>query len=77
MKRWFRALFSRVPRLLGWWLGFVGFFAMTATCPCCGKPGCPAGAGILGLLAALCTLLAHPLRRLRHGLLTRFSPRVQ
>lgn len=35
-----------------WWTAVSGFMAMFATCPFCGKPGCPSGAGIYGVLIA-------------------------
>jgi len=56
-------------RLLGWWAGASGMFAMlNSTCPFCGKPGCVAGAGASGLLGALVALGAADWKKLRQAL---------
>ena len=72
-----RGRFARVLagllRFLGLWVGISGTYAMAgATCPCCGKPGCPVGwggAAILGALGSLIVLKGRALlTRLRRSL---------
>ncbi|MEO1234271.1 MAG: hypothetical protein AAFZ18_35800, partial [Myxococcota bacterium] len=49
-----------------WWVSFTGLYASSASCPCCGGgQGCVAGAGFVGFLLALGTLIKYPFRRLR------------
>jgi predicted CoA-binding protein len=49
---------KKVIRFLGWWLGLSSVYAMSsAVCPVCGKPGCPVGAGLAGIVGGVFTLL--------------------
>lgn len=62
MKRNLLRMFTgRLARFFGWWFGFSGLYTMMGTCPCCGQQGCVAGAGVIGLLCAIGTLLKHPI----------------
>jgi hypothetical protein len=48
----------KVARSFSWWLGISSLFAMSSgVCPCCGKPGCPVGAGLACIVGAVATLL--------------------
>ena len=60
-----RGMLSQTSRFFGWWISFTGLYAMSGSCPCCGKQGCPAGAGIIGFILALGTLLKHPYQRIQ------------
>jgi hypothetical protein len=62
-----RASFLNSLRFLGLWFGFSGLYAMFAVCPFCGRPGCPVGAGVAGVVGAAFTLL----KRLMDGFLHR------
>jgi hypothetical protein len=64
-----RVLRGFAVRLIGWWAGASGLFAMlNATCPFCGRPGCVAGAGASGLLGALVALAAADWKKLVRSL---------
>lgn len=64
-----RGLRGFAVRLIGWWAGASGLFAMlNATCPFCGRPGCVAGAGASGLLGALVALAAADWKKLVRSL---------
>ncbi|MGQ9465679.1 MAG: hypothetical protein ACUVQ4_08245 [bacterium] len=53
-----RPLFGhKLLRIFLWWFGFSSFYAMTSgVCPCCGRPGCPVGAGLAGIMGGVVTL---------------------
>lgn len=55
-------------KFTGWWVGMAGLLAMFSTCPCCGRPGCPAGAAGLGVMGAALMMLWKPIRALRSRL---------
>jgi hypothetical protein len=51
-----RSVLGYVIRFFAWWFGFAGIYAMTTTCPCCGKVGCPVGAGGAGVVGGVMAL---------------------
>jgi hypothetical protein len=48
-----------------WFLGSSGYFMSGATCPYCGKPGCPAGIGIGVMIGGAFALLGRGIIKLR------------
>jgi len=50
-----------------WFLGSSGYFMSGATCPYCGKPGCPAGIGIGVMIGGAFALLGRGIIKLRGG----------
>ena len=56
-------IYSAGGRFLLYWAGTFGFFVTSANCPCCGQPGCPAGAAGMGVLAGVIAGAASFLRR--------------
>lgn len=56
-------VYVAAARFLLYWAGAFGFFATTTNCPCCGQPGCPAGAAGLGVLAGIVAGAASFFRR--------------
>lgn len=47
---------AAIRRFVLWWAGCTGLFAITMSCPCCGRAACPVGAGLLGLVSATLAL---------------------
>jgi hypothetical protein len=60
---------GRLLRFCTWWLIFVGIYASSSVCPCCGRVGCPVGGASAGIVGGFFALV------LEHGkaLWTRFS----
>ena len=48
-----------------WFLGSSGYFMSGATCPYCGKPGCPAGIGIGVMIGGAFALLGRGIIKLK------------
>jgi hypothetical protein len=65
-----------VKRFFVRFFSFAGLYLMVGSCPCCGSVGCPASAGIVGLIMSIGPLLRHPLqqtRRLLTSIVTKTS----
>lgn len=58
-KKRFHALRGKIFRFCGLWLSFFGLYTISTTCPFCGQPGCPVGAGGAGLMSGLMALFLH------------------
>lgn len=56
-------VYVAAARFLLYWAGAFSFFATTTNCPCCGQPGCPAGAAGIGVLAGIVAGAASFFRR--------------
>jgi|GEM_PF-152330 len=56
-------LVGQALRFLGWMTGIGGFVAWS-TCPFCGRPGCPVGAGTAGVIGGLFALCMTNWKRL-------------
>ena len=48
-----------------WFLGSSGYFMSGATCPYCGKPGCPTGIGIGVMIGGVFVLLGRGIIKLK------------
>jgi LysM repeat protein len=56
-----------------WWFIFSSLYSLSATCPCCGRQGCPVGLGVASLLGLVFTFLVNFFSRFRHNLGAIFS----
>jgi hypothetical protein len=62
-------------RFFGAWISFAALYGAFSVCPFCGQPGCPVGAGSMGLIGGVFAMLVSNWRSLWQNLKERFFRR--